>query len=390
MPPIPPIRTDFFSFAILLGALQGILLSFFFLRHYKRNQPNQVFLGLLMLSMSLIMIDVWLGYTNYMFYTLWLVDSTEPLNFVMAPLTYLFVRTGLSYPFRRKDWLHFLPAAIYLIYMCLLIYPQSLAFEYNSNVGAFHPEMARLPSDTYGDDWMFFLKEKLHIMLLLSLAGYSIALHILLRKKFAEASLPFTSNQDPKLAWYRKSFFELIFLLLALLIVRLTFAHDLGDHIVVSFLAIVIYLTSYRVVRDTLENNKQAVSEVREIKKYEKSSLTKEIQNHTLKRFNRIMAGEKPYLDSSFSLPGLAKQLGVSTHHLSQILNEEIGGGFFDITASYRIAEAQKLLLSEDNNHLKIEEIAEKVGYNSKSAFNTAFRKITGQTPSEYRKTNLI
>jgi AraC-like DNA-binding protein len=44
------------------------------------------------------------------------------------------------------------------------------------------------------------------------------------------------------------------------------------------------------------------------------------------------------------------------------------------------------LLVSSENQHIKIEEIAEMVGYNSKSAFNTAFKKIVGQTPSQYRK----
>jgi AraC-like DNA-binding protein len=50
------------------------------------------------------------------------------------------------------------------------------------------------------------------------------------------------------------------------------------------------------------------------------------------------------------------------------------------------VQEAQALLTSKNQQHLKIEEIAEMVGYNSKSAFNAAFKKITGQTPSQYRK----
>jgi AraC-like DNA-binding protein len=53
------------------------------------------------------------------------------------------------------------------------------------------------------------------------------------------------------------------------------------------------------------------------------------------------------------------------------------------MTAEYRVEEAKKLLKEKQN--IKVEEIAEQVGYNSKSSFNTAFKKITGLTPSEFR-----
>ena len=53
------------------------------------------------------------------------------------------------------------------------------------------------------------------------------------------------------------------------------------------------------------------------------------------------------------------------------------------MTAEYRIEEAKRLLKEKMN--YKVEEIAEQVGYNSKSSFNTAFKKITGMTPSEWR-----
>jgi AraC-like DNA-binding protein len=74
---------------------------------------------------------------------------------------------------------------------------------------------------------------------------------------------------------------------------------------------------------------------------------------------------------------------------LSQILNEELKQSFFDFLGGYRIREAQRLLADEGKAYIKIEEIGQMVGYNSKSAFNTAFRKITGSTPSEYRKKNV-
>jgi AraC-like DNA-binding protein len=125
--------------------------------------------------------------------------------------------------------------------------------------------------------------------------------------------------------------------------------------------------------------------EAKPVKKYEKSTLTDEIQDQTLARLEILMQ-EKIVFERRFFFALASQKLGVSPHHLSQILNESLGQSFFDYAAQWRIAEAKKLLVSSENQHIKIEEIAEMVGYNSKSAFNTAFKKIVGQTPSQYRK----
>ena len=95
------------------------------------------------------------------------------------------------------------------------------------------------------------------------------------------------------------------------------------------------------------------------------------------------MTAQKPFLKPNFSLPDLADQMKVSVHQLSQVINDGLGKSFFEMTAEYRIEEA-KILLKEKAN-IKVEEIAEEVGYNSKSSFNTAFKKLTGMTPSEWR-----
>jgi AraC-like DNA-binding protein len=98
------------------------------------------------------------------------------------------------------------------------------------------------------------------------------------------------------------------------------------------------------------------------------------------------MEEKKPFLESSFSLPGLARKIHASPHHLSQILNDCLKKNFFEYTAEYRIREAQEILRNPRYNHIMMEEIAERVGYNSKSAFNTAFKKQTGLTPSQFKE----
>jgi AraC-like DNA-binding protein len=79
----------------------------------------------------------------------------------------------------------------------------------------------------------------------------------------------------------------------------------------------------------------------------------------------------------------LARMLGTSVHTLSQVINDGLGRNFFEMTAEYRVEEAKSLLKSQPN--IKVEEIAVQVGYNSKSSFNTSFKKIAGKTPSEFR-----
>ena len=97
------------------------------------------------------------------------------------------------------------------------------------------------------------------------------------------------------------------------------------------------------------------------------------------------MQDEKYFLISTASLSGLSKVIKESSHHVSQVINEKLNQSFFEMLASYRVEEAKAILKTELGKKLTIEEVAERVGYNSKSAFNTAFKKFTSQTPSTFR-----
>jgi AraC-like DNA-binding protein len=94
----------------------------------------------------------------------------------------------------------------------------------------------------------------------------------------------------------------------------------------------------------------------------------------------------KPYLNPELTLMELAAKLSVSPHNLSQVFNCEIKKSFFDFVNEYRVGEAKKLLSSPQYSHYSILGIALDAGFNSKSAFYTAFGKHAGMTPSEFRK----
>jgi AraC-like DNA-binding protein len=122
-------------------------------------------------------------------------------------------------------------------------------------------------------------------------------------------------------------------------------------------------------------------------KKYEKSVLSPEDSSEVVNKLDKLMGLEKLYLNSTLSLPDLAKRLGVSTHHLSQILNESIGVNFYEYVNGKRVEEAKQMLKDPKLNHLSIAGIGFEAGFNSLSAFNAVFKKHTGSTPSAFRET---
>lgn len=103
-------------------------------------------------------------------------------------------------------------------------------------------------------------------------------------------------------------------------------------------------------------------------------------------QITQYMTEQKPYLDSSLTLQKLASLLEMPSHELSILINHSLGKHFFDFVNEYRIREAQNLLLDAQNSKKTIQEILYEVGFNSKSSFNTAFKKYTQLTPTQFRK----
>lgn len=96
-----------------------------------------------------------------------------------------------------------------------------------------------------------------------------------------------------------------------------------------------------------------------------------------------MMEHDKLFRDNTLNLESLATTLGITRYQLSQLLNTELGVTFSRFLQGYRVAEAQVLL--SKYSHRTILSIALEVGFNSNTAFQTAFKAVTGKTPSEYR-----
>ena len=109
-------------------------------------------------------------------------------------------------------------------------------------------------------------------------------------------------------------------------------------------------------------------------------------KDHTL---NKYMIEEEPFLDPSLSIYDLAKQINMPTRELSLLINHDLNQHFFDFVNGFRIRKAMEILADPDKNDLTVLEILYDVGFNSKSSFNTAFKKYTQLTPTDYRKKHL-
>lgn len=120
--------------------------------------------------------------------------------------------------------------------------------------------------------------------------------------------------------------------------------------------------------------------------KYKNSSLTKEsIQELTLK-MKRIMEDDKVFLNPDLSLQIFSEKTSIPKHYISEILNIHLNTTFSQFVNEYRINEFIKLYTNTDNNQYSIFGIATSVGFTNKATFNASFKKITGVSPSDYKK----
>jgi len=103
-------------------------------------------------------------------------------------------------------------------------------------------------------------------------------------------------------------------------------------------------------------------------------------------RLLSIMMNKKPYINAELSLSGLAEMLHTTSHRLSFVINTTMEMNYFDFINSYRVKEAMNLLQTAQEIDSKIIAIAFDSGFNNRTSFHLAFKKVTGLTPKEYRE----
>ena len=125
-------------------------------------------------------------------------------------------------------------------------------------------------------------------------------------------------------------------------------------------------------------------AESRSKSKYSGSSLSSEQKEILILKLEALVHDEKIYTLNDLSIEQVARRLETNSKYISQILNEHYGKNFFTFINTYRVEEAQRLLVDDNTRKYSIIGIARMAGFSSKSSFNEAFRRIAGMTPSEY------
>ncbi len=95
---------------------------------------------------------------------------------------------------------------------------------------------------------------------------------------------------------------------------------------------------------------------------------------------------EEPYLDPNLTLRGLASDLKIHSNQLSWLINHEFNKNFSEFINHYRVETFKRISKDPKNAHINMIGLAYDSGFNSKTVFNTFFKKETGMTPMQYLK----
>lgn len=353
----------------LIGASQALLIAaaLFSAKHGSRT-ANRCF-AVFLTAFSVYIIMAVLLETGYIVRAPHLMNFDNPFLFMMGPCLYLYVRaaTGESFKLRGQTLLHFLPSALFA-----LIWIVTLFIGAEAKIAEYIESLSRLDR---------FNPEKFILYLLLDVWLFAYVIAGL--RKLRRADSGFFERDGANRRWLRNLLVALLAMLafstvldfLALDRINLRFTPLLGTIILCSL--------GYLGLR---QSGMIAPSASARAGKYAKSTLTEEMAAEIFRKLQQAMQQEKLFADSTLSLPKLAKKLGVSTHHLSQLINERFEQNFFNYLSSVRIEEAKKLLRAPSSGNLALSEIAYTVGFNSLSAFSATFKKQSGMSPSQFQK----
>ncbi len=122
--------------------------------------------------------------------------------------------------------------------------------------------------------------------------------------------------------------------------------------------------------------------------RYISSSLGSNAYEDIIGRARELIEKEKLYKKEDFSLNELSQLIDSNSKYLSQAINHHLEISFVDFINNYRVQEAKKQLSDPRNSNITLEAIGALCGFNSKSTFIRAFKKVTNNTPSQYIKSS--
>lgn len=373
-------------FILLFGGLQGLLLSLFMVRR-KLYQGGYsfllLFLGVLLLQLTFkIMSKGWLmeNWTALYFFSYY-------LPILYGPLTYLFVKNLLqNSSLKLRDLWHFFPATICFTGVVLI---------------ATHTSPEWLERLILNPEFRFTI-------LLISLLVYHWKAYLAWQENRLALQQYYSDTRQVQLNWLRQfifiAFFTGLVVSIALHLLYIYFPKGVEFRYGFFALTLIIYWISYSALTkpsvfsaikgfgNEISAEMQRLPQLKvyhAIPRYANSGLDDEQVRKICSLLDKMVVQEKIYLQPDLSINDLADKLQCTRHHLSQVLNENLKKSYYDYINLYRVEEAMRLLKSPSRKQHKIASIAYDAGFNSLSTFNEVFKKVTGQTPSHYRKQSL-
>ena len=360
-------HVTFLSLLDILGLVQGMLLGIILISSYKRNKAIP-FLGIFLIGYSFELIAI-LEETGY------LTEHPEllflPLDtfFLFMPALYLYTKSVLQKFNWRKDFIHFIPAAIEFI--CF-----SILFTY--------PAATKLKWDDAGVIFGIYL-----VLAYFFILGYSILIIRLINQHKKVIVNYFSTIHGKTLQWIKWVCYYVLFTLI--IILSPIFLTDSSEALFSTIFNIInvafifwVALSGFRQVFITIPEQEVIHQSV-----VEKAIDTMAIENPNVKEYEALlvfMEQEKTFTNPQLQLSDLAKQLNHPPRKLSNLINEIGGINFNQFINQFRVEAAKELLIDPDMGHLNLLGIAHRVGFNSKTSFYTTFKQAVGMTPNQFKK----
>ena len=379
---------DLISVITVVGIIQGFFLAFLLFKIRPGKNRANIILALFLIVLSLnIVYDVY--FFSGMFYKVpefSFVGETYPFVFLICPLLYFYVinLTMPSFRFKPVHLLHMLPSFISI----LIVIQQSLT----------------VSADEIRRFWISYINNTsfqlsvldifLTIVVAVQVGTYLVVTLLLLAKHEKRIKELFSSIEHRNLLWlnYIVHFILLIYIFLIISHIYWFWGGSYGwfytQRVYPVLVTIFIFAFGYKGltqpeiftgVTDAAGENSDSPDE--------KKSISGAKISEIMHKLNLLMEERKPYLDPELTLPMLADMLEVPRNYLSQVINEDLKQNFFDFINTYRVKTAREYLEDHEKQNLNILNIAFDAGFNSKTTFNVVFKKCTGLTPSEYKKT---
>lgn len=373
----------------IIGASQGFLLSIFLF--LKKDKALLMPLIIIVLLTSFQLLSEYLIVTKYIIEIPHLIYVADPFNALCGVLIFLYFRNIYEgeAAYRRSDILLFLPFLLYFIYYipCFLeSADEKIAYleEYNNQ---------EINSLEFLLEWGFEIVVTLPFLL----ASYFLLKKYELKIKDEYSNVTKVSYAFAfalLIGFIVLYFFETIAVLLGFAGLKWV---EIANTVIYFLTICITYLIGYEALvhqnNEKITQNHVKPTEIGEIAqtqlnetvKYKKNNLSEEKIQQIAHKIKQCMEQDLLYRNAELRLSNVAEAIKESPNHISQIINDLYKQNFYDFVNYYRIEDAKQLLKSPQFQNYAIAAIGEEVGFNSKSTFYAAFKKITNLTPLQYQ-----